>query len=117
MDNNPHLIHFIGHQADEMKVMIMMARAQGNVKDLLQESRLQRKHQGNEAMSPPPPSSSSSSSSSLELEDDAVFLSVKVKLGIAIQVSLRPDVMHACMCGQGWFCEKHLNFDSEILLE
>jgi len=77
MDNNPHLIHFIGHQADEMKVLIMMARAQGNVKDLLQENRFQRKRLGDTT-----PSSSSSSAS------EAVLFSVKVKLGIAIQVSL-----------------------------
>jgi len=72
MDNNPYLIHFMGYQVEEMRVLILMARAEGSLKDLLQENRLLRK----------------TKTSDVEQEgQNAAILSVKIKLDIAIQVS------------------------------
>ena len=90
MNNNRHLIHFMGHQVEEMRVLILMARAHGNVKDLLMTNRFIRKQQqqgggGNNSNNVVDPTASSTSTD-VNGSDEVVLLSVACKLDIALQV-------------------------------
>jgi len=87
MNNNRHLIHFMGHQVEEMRVLIMMARAHGNVKDLLMLNRLNRKQQQERNSIVLNPESSTSANGSSSGTNEVVLLSVECKLDIALQVS------------------------------